>query len=92
MGAMLPAIEKRLRVVVLSSGGFYTLGTYPPEANPFNFVPHVFQPVLMVNGRYDTSFPYDSCQRPLFVSRSCSVLVSRSSNRSSLRPVKRTPA
>jgi dienelactone hydrolase/predicted Ser/Thr protein kinase len=66
MGAMLPALEKRLRVVVLSSGGFYTLGTYPPEANPFNFVPHVFQPVLMVNGRYDTSFPYDSCQRPLF--------------------------
>ena len=66
MGAMLPALEKRLKVVVLSSGGFYTLGTYPPEANPFNFVPHVTQPVLMMNGRYDTSFPYDSCQRPLF--------------------------
>jgi dienelactone hydrolase len=66
MGAMLPALEKRLKVVVLSSGGFYRLGTYPPEANPLNFVPHVTQPVLMVNGRYDTSFPYDSCQRPLF--------------------------
>jgi dienelactone hydrolase len=66
MGAMLPALEKRLKVVVLSSGGFYTLGTYPPEANPLNFVPHVTQPVLMLNGRYDTSFPYDSCQRPLF--------------------------
>jgi eukaryotic-like serine/threonine-protein kinase len=66
MGAMLPALEKRLKVVVLSSGGFYTLGTYPPEANPFNFVTHVTQPVLMLNGRYDTSFPYDSCQRPLF--------------------------
>jgi len=66
MGAMLPALEKRLKVVVLSSGGFYTLGTYPPEANPFNFVPRVTQPVLMLNGRYDTSFPYDSCQRPLF--------------------------
>jgi dienelactone hydrolase len=66
MGALLPALEKRLKVVVLSSGGFYTLGTYPPEANPLNFVPHVTQPVLMMNGRYDTSFPYDSCQRPLF--------------------------
>lgn len=66
MGALLPALEKRLKVVVLSSGGFYTLGTYPPEANPFNFVPHVTQPVLMLNGRFDTSFPYDSCQRPLF--------------------------
>jgi dienelactone hydrolase/predicted Ser/Thr protein kinase len=66
MGAMLPALDKRLKVIVLSSGGFYTLGTYPPEANPFNFVPHVTQPVLMMNGRYDTSFPYDSCQRPLF--------------------------
>jgi dienelactone hydrolase len=66
MGAMLPALEKRLKVVLLSSGGFYTLGTYPPEANPLNFVPHVTQPVLMMNGRYDTSFPYDSCQRPLF--------------------------
>jgi dienelactone hydrolase/predicted Ser/Thr protein kinase len=66
MGALLPALDKRLKVVVLSSGGFYALGTYPPEANPFNFVPHVTQPVLMMNGRYDTSFPYDSCQRPLF--------------------------
>jgi dienelactone hydrolase len=66
MGALLPALEKRLKVVVLSSGGFYTLGTYPPEANPLNFAPHVTQPVLMMNGRYDTSFPYDSCQRPLF--------------------------
>jgi dienelactone hydrolase len=39
MGAMLPALDKRLKVVVLSSGGFYALGTYPPEANPLNFVP-----------------------------------------------------
>lgn len=66
MGGMLPAIEKRLKVVVLSSGGLYTLGTYLPEANPFNFVPHVTAPVLMMNGRYDTSFPFESCQRPLF--------------------------
>jgi pimeloyl-ACP methyl ester carboxylesterase len=37
-----------------------------PEADPFNLVPHVTAPVLMMNGRYDTSFPYDSCQRPFF--------------------------
>ena len=64
-GAHLPAVEKRIRVAVLSSGGFqmrYDL----PEADPFNFAPHVTIPVLMLNGRYDATFPLEFSQSPLF--------------------------
>ena len=37
-----------------------------PEADPFNFAPHVHQPMLMVNGRYDFLMPVDASQVPLF--------------------------
>jgi dienelactone hydrolase len=64
-GAHLPAVEKRITAVILSSGGFqlrYDL----PEADPFNFAKHVTVPVLMLNGRYDATFPLESSQGPLF--------------------------
>ncbi len=31
-----------------------------------NFAPRVTIPVLMLNGRYDASYPLESSQRPLF--------------------------
>jgi hypothetical protein len=38
-----------------------------PDADPFNFAPHVTIPVLMLNGLYDnTFFPLESSQRPFF--------------------------
>ena len=33
---------------------------------PFNFLPRVRVPVLMLNGRYDYTFPVESSQRPFF--------------------------
>ena len=65
-GALLPAVEKRIKVAILSSGGFFLTMHYLPEDDPFNFVSHVTIPVLMLNGRYDANFPLESSQRPFF--------------------------
>ena len=65
-GALLPAVEKRIKAAILSSGGFQLTLHFLPEADHFNFVTHVTIPVLMLNGRYDTTYPLESSQRPLF--------------------------
>ena len=65
VGPFLVAVERRIKVMIVSSGGlpfFYT----PPEVDPFNFLPHVTVPVLMLNGRYDGDFPLESSQLPYF--------------------------
>jgi dienelactone hydrolase len=59
------AIEPRFEAAVLESGGLM-LRHDLPEVERFNFAPHVHIPVLMLNGRFDTSFPLESAQRPLF--------------------------
>jgi dienelactone hydrolase len=65
-GALQPAVEKRIKVAILSSGGFPLTAQVLPQANAFNFVTHVTVPVLMLNGRYDATFPLESSQRPFF--------------------------
>ena len=64
-GPLLAAVEKRIKAMILSSGGFY-LRKYLPEADSINFVSHVTIPVLMINGRYDDDFPLESSQNPVF--------------------------
>ncbi len=66
LGGELPAIEKRIKAAILASGGFQLTLKYLPESDPFNFVKHVTIPVLMLNGRYDHTFPLESSQLPLF--------------------------
>jgi dienelactone hydrolase len=65
-GLLLPTVEKRIKAAILLSGGFQLTTKFLPEADPFNFVPHLTIPVLMLNGRYDYAFPLESSQRPLF--------------------------
>jgi formylglycine-generating enzyme required for sulfatase activity/cephalosporin-C deacetylase-like acetyl esterase len=65
MGALLPAVEDRLKVLLLMSPGFF-LNKRLPEADPFNFAPRVKAPVLMLNGRFDFIFPTGSSQEPMF--------------------------
>jgi dienelactone hydrolase len=66
-GPLLAAVESRIKVMILFSGGFQQQANYyPPEADTFNFAPHVTIPVLMLNGRYDQSFPLEGSQLPLF--------------------------
>ncbi len=65
MGAVLPAVEGRLKVLVLISPGFY-LQPRLPEVDQINFAPRVKAPVLMLNGRLDFFFPVLSSQEPMF--------------------------
>ncbi len=67
-GAMLvqiPAVENRLKVVVLVGGGLSFVRTYP-EVDQLNFAPRVTAPVLMINGRSDFFFPVETTQEPLY--------------------------
>jgi eukaryotic-like serine/threonine-protein kinase len=65
LGSILPALEKRIKVLVLIGGGFYP-GKKLPEVNEINFAPRVTMPTLMINGRYDFFFPLESSQKPMF--------------------------
>ncbi len=65
MGSLLPAIETRLKVVVLGVGGFSLLKTLP-EVDQINFAPRVKQPVLLLSGRYDFFDPVETSQNPMF--------------------------
>ena len=65
MGAVLPAVEQRIKAVVLVCPGFY-LQKRSPEADQINFAPQVTAPVLMLNGRFDFLFPTGSSQEPMF--------------------------
>jgi dienelactone hydrolase len=65
MGGIIPAVEPRVRAVVLYVAG---LGQQRgrPEVDPVNFLPRIRQPVLMLNGSLDHYFPVESSQRPFF--------------------------
>lgn len=65
MGAIIPALEKRLKVSVLVVGGFFQQRTLP-EVEQLNFAPRVKTPVLMLNGQYDFVFPVETSQQPMF--------------------------
>ena len=65
MGGIIPAVEKRIRTVVLNVGGM-GMEEALPEADQINYLPRVTQPVLMLNGTYDMYFPVESSQKPMF--------------------------
>jgi serine/threonine protein kinase/dienelactone hydrolase len=64
LGAIIPAVEERLRASVVCSGGLTGLGR--PEANQINYVGRVKTPTLMLNGRYDTILPLETSIKPMF--------------------------
>jgi dienelactone hydrolase len=65
MGAIIPAVEKRIKAVVLHVGGMGMHKAFP-EVDQINFLPHFYQPVLMLNGKYDMDFPVETSQMPMF--------------------------
>jgi formylglycine-generating enzyme required for sulfatase activity len=65
LGGILPAVEKRIRVVVLNVGGM-AMEQALPEVDQINYLPRVTQPVLMLNGEYDNYFPVETSQKPLY--------------------------
>jgi tRNA A-37 threonylcarbamoyl transferase component Bud32/dienelactone hydrolase len=65
MGAIIPALEPRLKASVLYVGGLLQQRARP-EVEPVNFLPRITLPTLMLNGRYDHYYPVETSQRPLF--------------------------
>jgi dienelactone hydrolase len=59
-------VDGRLDAAVLNVGGVDGSYLYRPENDPFNYVKHVRTPTLMINGEFDTAFPVDTSQKPIF--------------------------
>ena len=57
--------EPRFKAAVLYVAGL-TMERARAEVEPFDYLPRVKQPVLMLNGRYDYFFPLETAQRPFF--------------------------
>jgi dienelactone hydrolase len=58
-------LQDRLKTAIFLDGGYFL---YPPTpgTDQADFAPRMRKPVLMVNGRYDFSFPLEKAQNPLF--------------------------
>lgn len=65
MGAIMPAVEKRIRANVLYVAGF-TFQKALPEADQINYITRVRQPTLMLNGELDFYFPKETAQKPFY--------------------------
>jgi dienelactone hydrolase len=65
MAPIVCAVEKRFKAAVLMGGGLMMTKTFP-EVDPFNFLPRVKTPVLMLNGENDSFFPLGTSQKPMF--------------------------
>jgi dienelactone hydrolase len=58
------AVEDRFKAAALLSGGL--LASQPPQVDSWNFAPRYRVPTLMVNGRQDFTFPYETNLKVLF--------------------------
>jgi pimeloyl-ACP methyl ester carboxylesterase len=56
------AVEKRFDAAVLSGGGIFPVDL-PAAEQPYNYLPRITQPVLMLNGRWDIDVNLDAQQR-----------------------------
>lgn len=65
MGGLMGAIEPRLKCLIIKSGGLYHQPAQK-EVDLINYLPHVTQPVLMINGKHDILYPLKSSQIPMF--------------------------
>ena len=65
LGGILPAIEKRIKALVLHVGGMM-MNNALPEVDHLNYLPRVTQPALMLNGYHDGFFPIETSQKPMF--------------------------
>jgi pimeloyl-ACP methyl ester carboxylesterase len=58
-------LQDRLKTAVFLDGGYF-LQQARPGVDQADFAPRMKRPVLMVNGRYDYTFPVEKAQNPLF--------------------------
>ncbi len=59
------SMEPRIKAAALYSAGYHAIMPRA-EVAKFNYSPRVHTPTLMLNGRYDTVFPYETSQVPFF--------------------------
>jgi dienelactone hydrolase len=59
------AMEPRFKAAILAVAGL-KMERARPEVDPYNFVPRIRLPVLMLNGKYDYYFPVETSQKPFF--------------------------
>lgn len=65
MGPIMISMEKRFQVGILLVAGLGFEKTQL-EVDPFHYLPRIKIPILMLNGRYDHYFPYETSQKPMF--------------------------
>jgi dienelactone hydrolase/predicted Ser/Thr protein kinase len=65
LGPIMVALDSRIGTAVFLMGGLAS-STPVPEADPFNFLPRIRVPVLMINGDQDFIFPLKTMQEPMF--------------------------
>jgi len=65
MGVIFPAVDDRIKVLVLVSGGLAS-GYALPQVDQINYVTRVTQPTLMLNGRYDPIQAHAAAQLPMY--------------------------
>ena len=58
------ALDERLKVGLLHATGL-SPGPLPAEIDPLHFAPRVRQPVLILNGRYDSDLLVEQMQKPM---------------------------
>ena len=58
-------LQDRLRTAIFLDGGYFLVPA-SPGFDQADFAPRMKKPVLMVNGRYDYTFPVETAQDPLF--------------------------
>jgi cephalosporin-C deacetylase-like acetyl esterase len=63
MGAIIPALEERLKVNILIVGGLLDRS---PDIDMVSFASRIKIPTLMLNGKYDYTFPYEKSVLPFF--------------------------
>jgi dipeptidyl aminopeptidase/acylaminoacyl peptidase len=66
LGGIIPAVEERLAVSILVVGGFDGFYRAYPEADAINYIPRIKIPVLMLNGKYDLRFPFETTVKPFY--------------------------
>jgi len=64
MAPIILAVEDRLKAAVLVIGGLET--GRRPEVNNSSYIRKVKIPALMLSGKYDMAFPYETSSKPMF--------------------------
>jgi dienelactone hydrolase len=66
LASLVLAVEPRLKVAILYSGGLQSVFRFRPEVDPINYVRRVRTPTLMLNGRYDLVVPFETDARAMY--------------------------